>query len=112
MSDVHVQFLAFEDCPLADAARGNLQQALAGCGVSGYEEIDILDPETPDDLPGWGSPTILVNGVDVTGQPKGDSVSCRVYPGPDRVPDPASIVTSIKSALRSGAAESRPPTRK
>jgi len=75
-----------------------LDQTLAECGLEGYEEIDILDPGTSDDLPGWGLPTMLVNGVDVTGQPKGDSVSCRVYPGPDRIPDPANIVTSIKSA--------------
>jgi len=98
MADVQVQFLAFDGCPLADAARVVLDQALAECGLKGYEEIDILDPGTSDDLLGWGSPTILVNGVDVTGQPKGDSVSCRVCPGPDRIPDPASIVTSIKSA--------------
>jgi len=98
MADVRVQLLAFDGCPLADAARANLEKALVDCGMSGYEEIDILCPDTPDDLPGWGSPTILVNGVDVSGQRKGDSVSCRVYPGPDRVPDPASIVTSIKSA--------------
>ena len=98
MSEIGVQFLAFDGCPLADAARANLEKALADCGMSGYEEINILDPGTPDDLPAWGSPTILVNGVDVAGQPKGNSVSCRVYPGPDRVPDPASIVTSIKNA--------------
>ncbi len=97
MSDVIVQFLAFEGCPLADDARANLEKALADCGMSGYEDIDILDPGTPDDLPGWGSPTILVNGVDVTGQPKGDSVSCRVYPGPDRVPSSTTIAASIRS---------------
>ncbi len=98
MSDVNIQFLAFEGCPLADAARGNLEEALADCGMSGYEEIDILDPGTPEDLLGWGSPTILVSGADITGQPKGNSISCRVYPGPGRVPDLASIVTSIRSA--------------
>ena len=98
MSDMNVQFLAFEGCPLADAARGNLEKALADCGMIGYEEIDILAPGTPDDLPGWGSPTILVNGADVTGQPKGESVSCRIYSGPDRVPETASIVASIKNA--------------
>ncbi len=98
MADIQVQFLAFDGCPLAGPARANLEKALADCGMRDYQDIDILDPATPDDLPGWGSPTILVNGVDVTGQPKGDSVSCRVYPGAVRVPDPASIVTSIKSA--------------
>ena len=98
MADVRVQFLAFDGCPLADAARTNLEKALADCGMSGYEEIDILDPGTPDDLPGWGSPTILVNGVDITGQPKGNSVSCRIYPGSDRVPSSATIAASFRSA--------------
>jgi hypothetical protein len=64
--------------------------------MRGYEEIDILDPDTPDDLPGWGSPTILVNGVDVSGQPKGNNVSCRIYPGPSRVPSSTDIVASIR----------------
>ena len=97
MADIQVQFLAFDGCPLAGPARANLEKALADCGMSGYEDIDILDPGTPDDLPGWGSPTILVNGVDVSGQPKGDSVSCRVYPGPDRVPSSTTIAASIRS---------------
>ncbi len=97
MSEIGVQFLAFDGCPLADAARANLEKALADCGMSGYEEIDILDPGTPDDLPGWGSPTILVNGVDITGQPKGNNVSCRVYPGSDGVPSSTTIAASIRS---------------
>lgn len=97
MSDANVQFLAFEGCPLADAARANLEKALADCGLGDYEEIDILDSAVPEDLPGWGSPTILVNGVDVTGQPKGNSVSCRIYPGPDRVPSPTEIAERIRS---------------
>lgn len=98
MASIRVQFLAFDGCPLARAARANLEKALTECEMSGYEDIDILDPNTPDDLPGWGSPTILVNGADVTGQPKGDSVSCRVYPGPNRVPGSADIVATIARA--------------
>ena len=84
---------------MADAARGVLEQALAQCGLSTYEEIDILDPGIPADLQGWGSPTILINDVDVTRAPKGDSVGCRVYPGPDKIPPVASIVASIEAAL-------------
>ena len=94
-----VQFLAFSGCPLADPARDNLKKALANCGMSDFEEVDILDPATPDELRGWGSPTILVDGVDVTGQPKGNSVSCRVYPDPGGVPNVASIVKGIKATL-------------
>ena len=90
-----VQFLAFSDCPLADPARENLKKALAECGMSDFEEIDILDPASPEDLRGWGSPTILLNGLDVTGLPKGNSVSCRVYPFPGGVPDVQSIVAGL-----------------
>ena len=100
MRKVGIQLLTFDGCPLADAARVQLEQALSDCGVSGYEEIDLLGPDTPDDLPGWGSPTILVNGVNVTGQPKGNSVSCRIYPGPERVPEARRIIASIENAKR------------
>jgi mercuric ion transport protein len=74
-----------------------LEAALADCGINDYEEIDILDPKTPDELRGWGSPTILVDGVDITGQPKGDSVSCRVYSGPKGVPEKSEIIAGIKA---------------
>ena len=94
-----VQLLVFKNCPLADAARSSLQKALAEVSIAGYEEIDILDPATPEELRGWGSPTILVGGEDVSSAPKGDSVACRVYAGPDRVPSPATIVASLKRAV-------------
>jgi len=91
---MHVQFLAFSGCPLAEPARENLKKALAGSETE-FEEIDLLDSDCPTDLPGWGSPTILVNGEDVTGQPRGNSVSCRVYNTPGGVPS----VESIKDCL-------------
>ena len=94
---MNIQFLAFSGCPLADPARDNLKSALSSCEVSSYEEIDILDPASPEDLRGWGSPTILVNGVDVTGQPKGNSVSCRVYNTPGGVPDVQCIIDCVES---------------
>ena len=91
-----IQFLAFDGCPLADPARKALDEALALLNLSGYEVIDILDPHTSEDLKRWGSPTILVNGRDVTGGKQGDSVGCRVYSGPDRVPDASSIADCIR----------------
>ena len=48
MSEVGIQLLAFDGCPLADAARVKLEQALSDCEVSGYEEIDFLGPDTPN----------------------------------------------------------------
>lgn len=90
-----IQFLAFEGCPLAVPARKALDEAMATLKMSGYEVIDILDPAVPEELRNWGSPTILVNGQDVTGGKQGDSVGCRVYPGPDKVPEASSIADCI-----------------
>ena len=73
-----------------------LQAALAEYGAVDYAEIDILDPATPDELRGWGSPTILVDGSDITGQPKGDDVGCRVYPGELKVPTRTEILAEIR----------------
>ncbi|MFK7967090.1 MAG: hypothetical protein AB8C46_24285 [Burkholderiaceae bacterium] len=92
-----IQFLYFSGCPLAEPARKNLAEALIQCGLSDFEEIDILKPDSPEDLRGWGSPTILLNGEDVTGQPKGNSVSCRIYPFEGGVPDAQTIASAIKA---------------
>lgn len=90
-----IQFLAFDGCPLAEAARRALDEAIASLKLGSYEVVDILDPETPEELRNWGSPTILVNGRDVTGNRPGDSVGCRVYSGPSGVPDARTIIDCI-----------------
>lgn len=95
-----IKFLAFSGCPLADPARENLKLALSETGIDSFEEVDILSNDSPEDLRGWGSPTILVDGVDVTGVPKGNSVSCRVYPFEGGVPDVQSIIEGFKSYSR------------
>ena len=94
--DIRIQFLFFDGCPLADAAKESLEAALSECGMSTYEELDIFDPTTPHELRGWGSPTVLVNGGDVTGQPKGDSPGCRLYP--DGEPSTMTIIAGINRA--------------
>ena len=100
MSGPKIQLLVFEGCPLADAARRALEQALVKVGLKQYEEVDILDSGTADGLREWGSPTILVDGQDVTGNKKGNSVSCRVYDGPDRVPLSEDIAAAIRNSMQ------------
>ena len=90
-----IQLLVFSGCPLANAARASLHEALAELQIAGYVEVDLLDPATPAELRAWGSPTILVDGEDVT-----------VYEGPDGVPAAATIVASIERR-RSAARRSR-----
>ena len=98
--EVYIQFLSFTGCPLAEAARAELERAISQCGIDGYEEINILAEDVSEELAGWGSPTILVNGLDVCGQPKGSSVGCRIYPGSDRVVKSDAIIVSIERAQR------------
>lgn len=97
-----IQFLSFDGCPLAAAAQAALEQALQACGRSAghYELIDVLDPATPESLARWGSPTILVNGEDVSGQAKGDGVSCRIYDTSDQVPTAETIIAAIRKSAR------------
>jgi hypothetical protein len=101
----YIQLLFFADCPNVNAARVALERALLHCGLpnNGYESIDILDPSAPVGLTRWGSPTILVDGDDVSGQRQGDGVGCRVYGTPEQVP----TVDMIASAIRAGLSSHR-----
>jgi len=95
-----IQLLVFAGCPLAAAARESLQAALDRLELPAYEEIDILDASAPEELRAWGSPTILVDGEDVSGEPKGNSVTCRVYDEPNGVPTAETIAACITAKLR------------
>jgi len=77
---MRIQLLTFPGCPNAEGAREALRRSIAAVDLPpGFEEVDVTDPATPDDLRNWGSPTILVDGRDVTGgAPTG--TSCRLYP--------------------------------
>ena len=76
-----VQLLYFPDCPNHESAREALRCCLAALNLSpDFEDIDVTAPATPESLRSWGSPTILVNDVDVGGMTQSQSgSSCRVY---------------------------------
>ena len=76
-----VQLLFIPGCPSIDAARDALRRVLVMAGLPpSFEEVDVTAPKTAEPLRGWGSPTILVNGVDVAGEsPAG--FACRLYEG-------------------------------
>jgi hypothetical protein len=97
MRFVQVQLLYFAGCPHVDLARRQLRLALDGIEhAPEVTEIDVTSAGTPEHLRSWGSPTILVDGVDVAGGvPSG--TSCRLYPGS---PDPgAPPLAVIRAAL-------------
>ncbi len=77
-----IQLLYFECCPNVDAARTALREALAAEKRDlPIEEVDVERPDTPEWARGWGSPTILIDGMDITGQERSNASSCRLYAG-------------------------------
>lgn len=71
---MRVELLFFPGCPHIDAARTQLRKALELAGrEASWTEHDVTR--------GYGSPTILVDGRDVMGEPPGDGASCRLYAG-------------------------------
>ncbi len=78
-----VELLFAGDCPNVDAARDRLQQAFAEIGEPPiWREVRIDDPAEPDHVRGFGSPTVLVNGVDIAERTSTDPC-CRLYEGAD-----------------------------
>ena len=77
---VRVQLLTFPGCPNAEAAREVLRSALASSRIRAtVEEADTTSPNTPEPLRGWGSPTILINGMDIEGLAVPSNTGCRLY---------------------------------
>lgn len=103
-----VELLFFPDCPNVPAAREQLRRAMKHAGLlPSWREYDVTAPNAPEHTRGFGSPTILVEGNDVTGSgPTAGGASCRVYVGSDvrGVPPLDSIVQALLA--------SRSPTRR
>lgn len=76
-----VELLFFPGCPHVPAARELLGRAMDQAGMRpSWTEHDVSRPEAPEHTRGFGSPTILVDGRDVTGAaPSAGGSSCRVY---------------------------------
>ncbi|MEQ8329380.1 MAG: hypothetical protein RH859_02835 [Longimicrobiales bacterium] len=93
-----IQLVYFEGCPNADRARDHLREALhvEGLGPE-WEEWDLMAPDTPESFRRYGSPTVLVDGRDVTGAGGGAAaMSCRA----DGVPSAQLIATSLRGGGR------------
>ncbi|MEO7736125.1 MAG: mercuric transporter MerT family protein [Kofleriaceae bacterium] len=91
-----IQLLTFPDCPNAGPAREALREALREARVDvSVEEIDISHDDAAAALRAWGSPTILIDGADVTGaKPSEGEIGCRLYTGG------TPSVAQIRAALR------------
>ena len=78
----NITLLYDADCQNAPQARATLREALQRAGLEQqWAEYDRGALGTPERLLHYGSPTILVDGVDVAGETgPAAGASCRIYP--------------------------------
>ena len=98
-----VELIYFRECPNISVARERLLQAFAAVGIAPqWQEWERNDSASPAHTRTYGSPTILVNGYDVTGmEPSSDNAgTCRVYTHTSSIFDGAPNVDTIAAALR------------
>ena len=85
---LRVELIYGSQCPHVDMAREMIQAALAEMSAEAiWVEWNCDDPRTPTELRHYGSPTVLVNGRDVSNididDTRPDGSSCRIYPSED-----------------------------
>ena len=78
-----VELVFFSGCPHVAEARARLQLALARASLpQAWAEWNVELATTPPHYRKFGSPTILVNGVDISGGAVASGVSCVVSGAP------------------------------
>lgn len=104
-----VVLLYDSDCPNVADCRTNLIKAFFASGNKpSWREVDRSADDTPPQLRGYGSPTVLVNGFDVAGQKPGyNEASCRLYQTEDGgvvgVPSVEQIAASLTDGFQENA---------
>jgi mercuric ion transport protein len=88
-----IELIYFDGCPNLEAARANLLEALRSLDLPpDWYEWEREDSASPPYVKEYGSPTILINGQDVTGVARGvAAAACRA--------DGAPSVDTIKDAM-------------
>lgn len=98
---MEVALAVVPQCPHRAPAEALLEQALADIGVAspGVRTITISDIEMAERLRFRGSPTFMINGVDVLPSAGPFAVSCRLYQTADRAAGLPSLV-DLRQALK------------
>jgi glutaredoxin len=103
---VNVQLLWWEGCPSTEKALAALREALSELGLTDVE-VHAREIETDDearDAGFVGSPTILIDGVDLVPATADEQIglSCRVYRRRDGrispIPDPVDLREALRRA--------------
>ena len=93
-----VELIYFTGCPYVDAARASLRTALGAAGLPlVWQEWDQTAPTAPAHVQGFGSPTVLIDGRDVTGVGAAASAGRACCAG--GAPGSELIIAALASAL-------------
>jgi hypothetical protein len=98
-----VELVYEHTCPNIEPAREQLRRAFDQLGMPPrWQEWEVKAADAPAYIHGYGSPTILVNGHDVSGtMDEGADLCCRVYAhaehGNKGVPALSDIVHALQS---------------
>ena len=108
---MRVELIYEKTCPNIKAARAQLLRAFGMTGITPHwQEWEVSMTEAPAYVHGHGSPTILVNGQDVSGSLiTGNDYCCRVYTHLENnkgVPAVLDIVQALKSVQQTTATRS------
>ena len=97
-SDMQIDVLHVPHCPNLQLTRARLDDALQRSGLEAVvREVEVATPEDAVRLGMHGSPTILVEGVDLF-EGSEASVACRLYRSDDRA-EGAPAVDALLEAL-------------
>jgi predicted Zn-dependent protease len=106
-----LELLWWEGCPSTERALAELREALGDVGL-GDAEVRTREIETDIDAEHTGfrgSPTILIDGIDVAGAGSDDEIGlgCRVYRRRDGRITPTPDPDDLREALRRAAGRGR-----
>ncbi|MBN9659086.1 MAG: hypothetical protein J0H49_12955 [Acidobacteria bacterium] len=100
-----VELIYDTDCPNVTATRANLLKAFAAAQLGAkWTEWERSSPDSPAYVARFGSPTVLVDGLDVEGEDPAAGVSCcRLYAAAEGRYSGTPAVEVIEASLRKAA---------
>jgi hypothetical protein len=106
-----VVLLYERSCPNVRAARASLMRAFSAAKLPAqWREVDVDAPDTPAEWRAFGSPTVLVDGMDVGDGTRAEGAACRLYDDRGRLVR-APAVDRIAASLRAYFVRVAPPSK-
>lgn len=98
---ISIEVQHFHSCPNSDEMIKRVREAITNSKVEiEYREVLIDTPEKAEKYKFRGSPTVLINGIDLEGLPKPDlgNLACRYYT--NGLPSVETIINTIANMTK------------